>query len=91
MRDRGQVAADADVDRLALLHCGGDGSVNLLVCILQVVDHCLVAGDILEAAELLREIGNPDGMMQDPITPVVVAVGSPDDAHHGEVLAEGAR
>jgi hypothetical protein len=29
-------------------------------------------------------------MVQDPVTPVVVAVGSADDAHDGEVLAEGA-
>jgi hypothetical protein len=41
MRDRGEVAADADVNWLALLQCGGDGSVNLFMCILQVVHHCL--------------------------------------------------
>jgi hypothetical protein len=41
MRDRGEVAANAYVNRLALLQCSGDGSVNLFMCILQVVHHCL--------------------------------------------------
>lgn len=41
MWDRGEVAADAYVNRLALLYCSGDGSINLLMCILQVVHHRL--------------------------------------------------
>lgn len=41
MWDRGKVAADADVNWLALLYCCGDGSVNLLMCIFQVVHHSL--------------------------------------------------
>jgi hypothetical protein len=51
----------------------------------------LIAGDRLEAPELLREIRQPDGVVQDPAAPVVVAVGSPDDADDRQVLAERPR
>jgi hypothetical protein len=41
MWDRREVAADANVNRLALLDCRGDGSVDLLMRIFQVVHHSL--------------------------------------------------
>lgn len=41
MWDRREVAADANVNRLALLYCRGDGSIDLFMRIFQVVHHSL--------------------------------------------------
>lgn len=50
----------------------------------------LVARHSLEAPKLLGKIGQPDGVMEDPVGAVVIGIGPPDDADHGEVLAVGA-
>jgi hypothetical protein len=50
-----------------------------------------MAGDGLEAAELLREVGEADGVVEDAVGPVVVGVGPAGDADDGQVLAVGAR
>ena len=47
----------------------------------------LVAGDGLEAAELLGEVREADGVVEDAVGAVVVGVGPADDADDGEVLA----
>jgi len=85
--EAGQVAADADVHGLALPQRRRDGGVDLLVRVVQVVDDGLVAGDGLEAAELLGEVREADGVVQDAVGAVVVGVGTAHDADHGEVLA----
>lgn len=57
--------------------------------VLQVVHHSLVACDSLEAAELLAEIGQPDGVMEDPVGAIVVGVGTADDANERQILTVG--
>jgi len=60
------------------------------VRVLQVVDDGLVAGDGLEAPELLREVREADGVVEDAVGAVVVGVGPAHHAHHRQVLAVGA-
>uniref|UniRef100_A0A8R7RAE8 Uncharacterized protein n=1 Tax=Triticum urartu TaxID=4572 RepID=A0A8R7RAE8_TRIUA len=73
--DGGEVAADADVDRLALLESRGNGLVDLLVGVVEVVDDGLVARHRREAPQLLREIREADGVVKNPVGAVVVRVG----------------
>lgn len=49
----------------------------------------LEAGDGLKASELLREVGEADRVVEDPVGAVVVGVRPTDDADDGEVLAVG--
>ena len=49
-----------------------------------------MASDGLEAAELLGEVGDADGVVEDAVGAVVVGVGPADDADDGQVLAVGA-
>lgn len=54
------------------------------------MDEYLKAGDGLEAAELLGEIGKADGVVEDPVGAVVVGVWTTNDADDGEVLGVSA-
>lgn len=42
MRNGGKVTADADIDGLAVLHGGGDGGVEELVSVFEIVHHRLL-------------------------------------------------
>ncbi|RRT69763.1 hypothetical protein B296_00029159 [Ensete ventricosum] len=85
MRNAREIAADTDIDGLALLESGGDRGINELVSVLQVVHHRLRDG--LEAPELLAEVREADGVVEDAVRAVVVGVRPSDDADNGEVLA----
>lgn len=43
----------------------------------------------MEAAELLTEVGQADGVVENAVGPEVVGVGAADDADDREILAEG--
>lgn len=43
----------------------------------------------MEAAELLAEVREADGVMEDAIGAIVIGVGAPNDTDDGEVLAVG--
>ncbi|RZR95305.1 hypothetical protein BHM03_00024137 [Ensete ventricosum] len=85
MRNAREIAADTDIDGLALPESGGDRGINELVSVLQVVHHRLRDG--LEAPELLAEVREADGVVEDAVRAVVVGVRPSDDADNGEVLA----
>lgn len=46
----------------------------------------LCAGDWLETSELLGKIRQPDGVVQDPVRPVVIGIRPSHDTDHRQVL-----
>nr|GMC81617.1 hypothetical protein GW17_00029875 [Ipomoea batatas] len=58
--------------------------------VFQVIHHGLRASDGLKTPELLGEIRQADGVVQDPVGAVVVGVWAADDANHREILTVGA-
>ena len=89
MRNGRQIAAYAYINRLTLFQSSGNGGIDQLMGIIQVINHGLKTSDGLKTAELLGEIGQADGVMQDPIGSVIVGVGAADDADDRQVLAVG--
>jgi hypothetical protein len=54
--------------------------------VLEKKRHCLVACHSLETTKFLTEIRNADSVMQDPVTAVIVGVGTTHDANERQVL-----
>lgn len=50
----------------------------------------LSTGDCLKAPELLTEIGQPDRVMEDPVSPEIVGVGPTNNTYHRQVLTVSA-
>lgn len=57
--------------------------------ILQIIHDSLVASDRLKATKFLAEIGQSDGVMEDPVGSVVIGVRTANDAYYWKVLAVG--
>nr|GMC89993.1 hypothetical protein CR513_06800 [Ipomoea batatas] len=64
--------------------------VYQLMSVFQVIHHGLRASDGLKTPKLLGEIRQADGVVQDPVSAVIVRVWAADDANHRQILTVGA-
>jgi hypothetical protein len=62
-----------------------DGRANPLMRVVQVVDEGRVAGDHLEAPELMGKVWKTDGVVQGTVGAVVIGARPTHDVDHEEV------
>mmetsp|Transcript_4904 Transcript_4904/g.8976 ORF Transcript_4904/g.8976 Transcript_4904/m.8976 type:complete len:577 (-) Transcript_4904:25-1755(-) len=86
------VAADLDVNRLAVLNGFADSKIDLAVSILDVADDYLAASNLTESADLLAVIiVQTNSVVENVVGGEIIGVRAATHADDGEILAIGTR
>jgi hypothetical protein len=56
------------------------------MCIFQIIHHSLIASDSLKAPEFLAKVRHSNGMVENPVGPIVIGVGPTNNANERQVL-----